>query len=53
MTERTEAVGSVFEKQFPSIVTTSHSVTNAHGWQAGRVAAELADLSGGRERIAE
>nr|WP_271212319.1 DUF2786 domain-containing protein [Rhodococcus wratislaviensis]GLK38753.1 hypothetical protein GCM10017611_56230 [Rhodococcus wratislaviensis] len=53
MTERTEAVGSVFEKQFPSIVTTSHSVTNAHGWQAGRVAAELADLTGGRERIAE
>ncbi|QDQ93978.1 DUF2786 domain-containing protein [Rhodococcus sp. WB9] len=53
MTERTEAVGSVFEKQFPSVVTTSHSVTNAHGWQAGRVAAELADLSGGRERIAE
>lgn len=54
MTERTEAVGSVFEKQFPSVVTTSHSVTNAHGWQAGgRVAAELADLTGGRERIAE
>ncbi|MFD9664220.1 DUF2786 domain-containing protein [Rhodococcus sp. NPDC059968] len=53
MAERSEAVGSVFEKQFPSVVTTSHSVTNAHGWQAGRVAAELADLSGGRERIAE
>ena len=51
MAERTEAVGSVFEKQFPSVVTTSHSVTNAHGWQAGRVAGELADLTGGRERI--
>ncbi|MGW4333500.1 DUF2786 domain-containing protein [Rhodococcus koreensis] len=51
MAERNEAVGSVFEEQFPSVVTTSHSITNAHGWQAGRVAAELADLTGGRERI--
>ncbi|QSE79170.1 DUF2786 domain-containing protein [Rhodococcus koreensis] len=51
MAERSEAVGSVFEEQFPSVVTTSHSITNEHGWQAGRVAAELADLTGGRERI--
>lgn len=53
MAERTEAVDAVFEEQFPSVVMTSHSVTNTHGWHAGRVAAELADLTGGRERIAE
>ena len=41
----------MFEDQFPSTVPIAHSVTNAHGWQAGRVAAELADLTGGRERI--
>lgn len=53
MAARTEAVGSVFEEQFPSIVPSATSVTNPQGWQAGRVAAELADLAGGRERIAE
>ncbi|MGV9866972.1 hypothetical protein [Rhodococcus koreensis] len=43
----------MFENQFPSTVETSQSVTNTDGWRAGRVATELADLTGSPERIAE
>ncbi|WP_024794104.1 DUF2786 domain-containing protein [Tomitella biformata] len=53
MAARAEAVGEVFERQFPEVGQTSTAVTNGAGWRAGQVAAELADLTGHRERISE
>lgn len=51
ITERDEAVSAAFAEQFPSMSSTSQSVSNAHGWAAGREAADTADLTGGREEI--
>ena len=49
--ERAEAVGTVFDEQFPSTTPVAQSITNHRGWTAGRVAADKADITGGRERI--
>lgn len=51
MTERSEAVGTVFDELFPATTPVTQSVTNTRGWVAGRVAADAADLTGGREKI--
>lgn len=51
MAERTEAVSTVFDELFPATTPVKHSITNTRGWVAGRVAAETADLTGGREKI--
>lgn len=51
MTERDEAVNAAFAEQFPKMSSTSQSVSNPHGWAAGREAADGADITGGRERI--
>jgi Protein of unknown function (DUF2786) len=51
MAERTEAVGTVFDTLFPATTPVKHTITNTRGWVAGRVAADTADLTGGREKI--
>lgn len=52
MADRDEAVGAAFEEQFPSITSHTQSITNPRGWAAGRVAADDADITGSRDKIA-
>lgn len=49
--ERVEAVDGVFAEQFPSTTPVAQSITNQRGWTAGRVAADRADITVGREQI--
>jgi hypothetical protein len=48
---RSRAVEEEFDRMFSRTVTKSVSVSNAHGWNAGRVAADRADLGVDRERL--
>lgn len=47
LTERSEAVDAVHDELFPDLTRKRHSISDGEG----RVAAELADLTGGRERL--
>ncbi len=51
MTDRNEAVGAAFDEQFPSTTSKAASISNPMGWAAGRVAADGADLTGGRGKV--
>lgn len=51
LTERAEAVDAVHDELFPDLTRKRHSISDGQGWHEGRVAAELADLTGGRERL--
>lgn len=51
MAERAEAIGNVFDEMFPRTTPVAHSITNPSGWVAGLVAAETADITGGRDKI--
>ncbi|AYJ50447.1 DUF2786 domain-containing protein [Rhodococcus sp. P1Y] len=51
LAERDRAVTSVFDDLFPDLVSSTISVSNRGGVAQGRLAAERADLTGGRETI--
>ncbi|MGA9869883.1 MAG: DUF2786 domain-containing protein [Rhodococcus sp. (in: high G+C Gram-positive bacteria)] len=51
LAERDKAVSSVFRDLYPDLRSTRVSVSDRSGLGRGRAAAELADLTGGRERL--
>lgn len=53
LAERERAVTSVFENLYPNLRSSKISVSDASGVQRGRLAAERADLTGGRDKIEE
>lgn len=53
LAERDKAVTSVFEDLYPNLRSSKISVSDRSGVHHGRMAAEHADLTGGRERIEE
>jgi hypothetical protein len=48
---RSRAVEEEFDRMFSHTFTKSAAVSNAHGWNAGRAAADRADLGVDRERL--
>lgn len=53
LAERDQAVTSVFEDLYPNLRSSKISVSDTSGVHQGRMAAEHADLTGGREKIEE
>lgn len=51
LAERDRAVEAVFQELFPNLATSKISVSDDAGIHRGRLAAERADLTGGREQI--
>lgn len=51
LAEREEAVSCAFRELYPSLRRSRTSVSDRHGLQRGRAAADVADLTGGRERV--
>lgn len=49
--ERSRVVEETFEKMFSDLVQRSATVTNGAGWKAGRVAADRADITVGRQAV--
>lgn len=49
--ERAEAVDDAFTRFFPETTQVETRASNLHGWRAGRLAAETADLGSGREQV--
>lgn len=50
--DRSQAVDDAFDTMFPDTYAVERRAMNAHGWRAGRLAAETADLGAGREQVA-
>lgn len=48
---RAEAVDTALTELFPNLRTVETRISNARGWYAGRLAAEQADLRGGRSEV--
>jgi len=53
LAERDRAVASVFDEMYPNLRSTKTSVSDRHGVELGRRAADHADITGGREKIEE
>lgn len=51
LAERSQVVEETFEKMFSNLVQRSASVTNGAGWEAGRAAADRADISLDRRAV--
>lgn len=51
LADRSEAVEAEFERMFGDTVAKSVSVSNGRGWEAGRAAADRADLGLRREEV--
>ncbi len=51
LAERDEAVSLAFREPYPSLRSSRTTVSDGHGLQQGREAAEHADLTGGRDTI--
>lgn len=52
LAERSQVVEETFEKMFSNLVEKSATVTNGAGWDAGRAAADRADITVGRQAVA-
>ncbi|MET8759703.1 DUF2786 domain-containing protein [Lentzea sp. NPDC004782] len=51
LAERSQVVEETFEKMFSNLVQRSATVTNGAGWEAGRAAADRADITVGRQAV--
>lgn len=51
LAERSQVVEETFEKMFSNLVQKSASVTNGAGWEAGRAAADRADIGVERHAV--
>jgi hypothetical protein len=49
--ERDRAVTAMFDEMFPNLTSRKTGFSNRSGWHHGRVAADRADITGGREKI--
>ncbi|QWF83020.1 DUF2786 domain-containing protein [Amycolatopsis sp. CA-230715] len=51
LAQRTKEVDDLFEVMFPDVVRRARTVSNHAGWDAGRAAAETAELGVDRKRV--